>query len=101
MKPGALYADCSVLRVTPRVQIPERAPSKDGQEKLTKGKGKQADKPEDKSGTLPDDGEAGGEPLGRQVWENFEAALRAWEKSGPPPSKPATELAGAEGEKTG
>ena len=101
LKPGALYADCSVLRVTPRLQVPEKTPSEDGQEKLTKGKGKQADKLEDKPGTLPDDGEVGGEPLGRQVWENFEAALRAWEKSSPPPSKPATEPTGAEGEKAG
>jgi len=77
LKPGVLYADCSVVRVTPRAQPPKQAPSKDGEEKKAKGKGKQADKAEDKSGTLLDDGE----PLRRQVWENFEAALRVWEKS--------------------
>ena len=101
LKPGALYADCSVARVTPRAQLPKQVPSEDGKEKAAKGKGKQTDKPEEKSGTLPDDGEMGGEPLGRQVWENFEAALRVWEKSNPAPPKPATESTGNEGEKAG
>ena len=99
LKPGALYADCSVVRVTPRAQPPKQTPSKDGEEKKAKEKGKQADKAEDDSGTLPDDGEIGGEPLGRQVWENFEAALRVWEKSHPAPPKPASESAGTKGEK--
>ena len=62
-----------------------------------KGKEKQTDRPDDKSGTLPDDGEMGGEPLGRQVWENFEAALRAWEKSNPAPQKSTTESGGTKG----
>ena len=99
LKPGALYADCSVVRVTPRAQPPKQTPPKDGEEKKAKGKGKQTDKPEDKSGVLPDDGEMGGEPLGRRVWENFEAALRVWEKSNPAPPEPATESAGANGKK--
>jgi len=99
LKPGALYADCSVVRVTPRAQPPKRTLSKDGEEKKAKGKGKQTDKVEDKSGTLPDDGEMGGEPLGRHVWENFEAALRVWEKSNPAPPESATESAGAKGDK--
>ena len=94
LKPGALYADCSVVRVTPRANPSKQTPSKDGQGKAGKEKGKQRDSPEDNSGTLPDDGEMGGELLGRQVWENFEAALRAWEKP-----NPATELTGTEGGK--
>lgn len=101
LKPGALYADCSVVRVTPRGQQPKQIPSNDGQEKTAKGKGKRTDKLDDESGTLPDDGEMGGEPLGRQVWENFEAALRIWEKSSPAPQKPTTESTSTEGEKAG
>jgi len=101
LKPGALYADCSVVRVTPRVQPSEQTRSKDGQGETAKEKGKQPDKREDKSGTLPDDGETGGEPLGRQVWENFEAALRVWENPSPTPSKPATESNGTQGGETG
>ncbi|KAF9646190.1 hypothetical protein BDM02DRAFT_3073607, partial [Thelephora ganbajun] len=90
LKPGALYADCSVVRVTPRAQPPKKTPE-GGEERETKGKGKQTGEPEDKSGILPDDGEMGGESLGRQVWENFEAALRVWEKSHPTPPKPSAE----------
>jgi hypothetical protein len=101
LKPGALYADCSVVKVTPHARHPKQTPSEDGKEKETKGKGKQAEKPEDKSGILLDDGEMGGEPLGRQVWENFEAALRIWEKSNPAPQKSTTETTGSEGEKAG
>lgn len=93
LKPGALYADCSVVKITPRAKPPGQTTSKDGENKAAKGKGPQADKTEDNSGILPDDGEMGGESLGRQVWENFEAALRVWEKSNPAPPKPATEPA--------
>jgi hypothetical protein len=99
LKPGALYADCSVVKVTPRAQPAKQTPSKDSQEKKSKGKGKQTDKNDDESGILPDDGEMGGEPLGRQVWESFEAALRAWEESNPPPTKLAAGSEGTEGEK--
>jgi hypothetical protein len=74
LKPGALYADCSVVKVTPRAQPAKQAPSKDSEEKKAKGKGKQTDKNDDESGVLPDDGEMGGEPLGRQVWESFESS---------------------------
>ena len=101
LKPGALYADCSVVRVTPRAKPSEQMPSKDGQGNSTNEKGKQKEEPEDKSGILPDDGEMGGEALGRRVWENFEAALRAWEKSNPAPPKAAAESTGAQGEKAG
>ena len=94
LKPGVLYADCSVVRVIPRVQPSKQTPSKDGQGSAVEGKGKQADKAEDESGILPDDGEMGGEQLGREVWENFEAALRVWDKS-----NPATESTGTQGEK--
>ena len=100
LKPGALYADCSVVRVTPGAHPSKQTPSKDGQGKVAMEKGKQTDKAEGKSGILPDDGEMGGESLGRQVWENFEAALRAWEKSNPAPPKPAAEPNGTQGEKS-
>ena len=99
LRPGALYADCSVVRVTPHTRPPKETPPENGEEKKAKGKGKQTDRPDDKSGTLVDDGEMGGEPLGRQVWENFEAALRVWEKSNPTPQKPTSESDGTKGEK--
>ena len=99
LKPGALYADCSVVRVAPRARPPKEAPPKDREEKKVKGKGKRTVKPGDESGSLPDDGEMGGEPLGREVWENFEAALRVWEKSNPAPPKPTPESGGTKGEK--
>ena len=97
LKPGALYADCSVVKIIPRAQ-PHRQTTSEN--KTAKGKETHTDKTEDDSGVLPDDGEMGGEPLGRQVWENFEAALRVWEKSNPATLKPATESPGAKGEKS-
>ena len=100
LKPGALYADCSVVKITPRAQKPTQTTSRDGKNKTAKGKETQTDNTENKSGNLPDDGEMGGEPLGRQVWENFEAAVRVWEKSNPAPPKPATEPPGTKGDKT-
>jgi hypothetical protein len=100
LKPGALYADCSVVKITPRAKPSRQTTSRDEENKTAKGKGKETDKTEDKSGILPDDGEMGGEPLGRQVWENFEAALRVWEKSNPAPPEPVTEPPGTKGDKT-
>ena len=91
LRPGALYADCSVVRVALGAQPHSKTPSEGGRNEAAKGKGKQTDKTEDGSGNLPDDGEMGGEPMGRQVWENFEAALRIWEKANPAPPKPAME----------
>ncbi|KAL5512532.1 hypothetical protein ACEPAG_3185 [Sanghuangporus baumii] len=67
LKPGALYADCSVvsLDLRDRIQLPG---------------------PDDKQGEpsqakLVDDGEYGGEALGRFVWESFEESLKAREKN--------------------
>ena len=90
LRPGALYADCSVVRVALDARTYSKTPSRGGRNEAAKGKGKQTDKMED-SGNLPDDGEMGGEPVGRQVWENFEAALRIWENSNPAPPKPVME----------
>ncbi|KAF8883242.1 hypothetical protein BD779DRAFT_643675 [Infundibulicybe gibba] len=74
LKPGALYADCAVVNLN----IP---PPPAGDIKTdTKGKGKQEEMME-----IPDDGEFGGELMGRLVWEAYEDALKAWEKANPAP----------------
>lgn len=41
-----------------------------------KGREKKAD-----ADALPDDGEFGGEALGRRIWEKFEQALKVWEEA--------------------
>ena len=81
LKPGSLYADCSVqtLKRLPIVRDESNASKPDA-----KGKGK-----ESKEDELPDDGELGGEVLGRQVWESFEQALIVWEKANPAEADPS------------
>ncbi|KAF7362860.1 hypothetical protein MVEN_00635800 [Mycena venus] len=64
LKPGALYAECAVVRVD--VPPPEKGKEKDGAG--------------DGDGIVPeDDGELGGERAGRAVWEAYERGLKAWE----------------------
>ncbi|KAI0330404.1 hypothetical protein GY45DRAFT_1345962 [Cubamyces sp. BRFM 1775] len=70
LKPGALYRECAVVQIdVPRPPMPEPEKSK---------KGEKAKKQEDVV-TLEDDGEYGGEAVGRAVWEWYEARLKAWE----------------------
>lgn len=49
---------------------------KKGQDKDNKGKSRANEHILD----IPDDGEFGGEAMGRAVWEDYEEALKAWEK---------------------
>ncbi|KAI0363999.1 hypothetical protein BV20DRAFT_911588, partial [Pilatotrama ljubarskyi] len=66
LKPGALYRECAIVQIdVPRP--PEPAP-----EENKKGKGRAET-------TLEDDGEYGGEAVGRAVWEWYEARLKEWE----------------------
>jgi len=67
LKPGALYSDCCVVQLTLPARV--RAERKEG-------KSKAAD-----SSLIADDGEHGGEELGRIVWEGFEEALKRREKA--------------------
>ncbi|KAJ3811350.1 hypothetical protein F5876DRAFT_64851 [Lentinula aff. lateritia] len=81
LKPGALYAECAVVRL--KVSSPHPEGDADGkQNDKENGNGKAAQK-EPQTLDLPDDGEFGGELAGRRVWEAFEAALKAWEKANP------------------
>ena len=63
LKPGALYADCSVVEVN--LKAP-KAPVTSTQ-------------PEGNDLASEDDGEMGGEEIGRSVWERYEAQLKTWE----------------------
>ncbi|KZT22434.1 hypothetical protein NEOLEDRAFT_1137867 [Neolentinus lepideus HHB14362 ss-1] len=71
LKPGALYSECAVviLRVPP---LPEAEKEKLGL-KVEAEAGKQ--------GEVKDDGEMGGQDVGRVVWEGFEESLKRWEAS--------------------
>ncbi|EMD33013.1 hypothetical protein CERSUDRAFT_118434 [Gelatoporia subvermispora B] len=84
LKPGALYRECAV--VTTRIPVPSSlAPAaneaaQDNADKKGKGKKKEGEKATAGSETSPpDDGELGGEALGRAVWEWYEMKLKVWE----------------------
>ena len=91
LKPGALYRECSVvtLKLPPLPEDPTAvAPEKPAEEadkaKGKKGKGKAKAKPtespaQDEFVPIEDDGEYGGESMGRVVWEWFEIRLKDWE----------------------
>ena len=68
LKPGALYSDCSVVRLRLPVLPPPAGASKSS-------KSKDAD--------LPDDKEIGGQETGRLVWESYEQQLKTWDKKEP------------------
>ncbi|KAF8916452.1 hypothetical protein CPB85DRAFT_285234 [Mucidula mucida] len=71
LKPGALYAECAVVKLSvPPVSLPPRD---------DKGKGKE----EEETLELVDDGELGGEATGRAVWEAYEAAVKVWQEREP------------------
>nr|VWO97984.1 Transcriptional repressor TUP1 [Ganoderma boninense] len=70
LKPGALYRECAVVQFDvpkPAVPLPEPKESKGGKEKSTV------------ESILEDDGEFGGEAVGRAVWEWYEVRLKEWE----------------------
>ena len=73
LKPGALYRECAVVQ-----QIVPGLPSGD-----VGGQEKEGTKVKDENGPpepgFPDDGELGGEEVGRVVWEWYEARLKQWE----------------------
>lgn len=81
LKPGAMYSECAVLRLTvPPPQVPAKK-VQEGKEEATKGL------------EVPDDGELGGELCGRLVWEAYEEALKGWEAANPaPPTEGAPDV---------
>lgn len=71
LKPGTLYRECAVVQ-----QAVPGLPLDEGQEKDgTRGK----EKSEPAESGIPDDGELGGEAVGRVVWEWYEARLKLWD----------------------
>jgi hypothetical protein len=84
LKPGSLYADCSVVNLDLQ-HIALDGKESTGKEKASTGKEKAS------MNVKPhDDGELGGEALGRRVWENFEQALKVWEQMDPLKSDSST-----------
>jgi hypothetical protein len=87
LKPGALYAECAVVRVN----VPSLPADSNADEKSSrKGKAKAKEDPQDDRPIMGEDGEMGGVAVGTMVWENFEVALKAWEAKEPEP-EPTTE----------
>ena len=80
MKPGALYRECSIVSLN----IPPLPPAAtDDNDKATSSSSDKKDKKKDNTSAadealdIEDDGEFGGESLGRVVWEWFEQRLKA------------------------
>ncbi|TFK68484.1 hypothetical protein BDN72DRAFT_841780 [Pluteus cervinus] len=95
LKPGALYAECAVVNLDLSKVVIESAPdtSDETKPKSKKEKGKEKEKAsgqglQEEVLEIEDDGELGGEVLGRRVWEAYEDALKAWEKADPSPPPP-------------
>lgn len=76
LKPGALYRECAAVQVD--VPKPRESPP-DKDEKKSRKKGKDKVKETENTTVLEDDGEFGGEVVGRAVWEWYEARLKDWE----------------------
>ena len=77
IKPGALYRECAVVNVR---LPPLPAPPKEQEDAKEKAKGKKGkEKEKEDFVELEDDGELGGELLGRMVWEWYESRLKEWE----------------------
>ncbi|KAG6889536.1 hypothetical protein C0992_004795 [Termitomyces sp. T32_za158] len=89
LKPGALYAECAVVRLAVPTPSDTRMSEENSEENSQKGKGKEGLQ---EVLEIPDDGEYGGEVMGRLVWEAYEDALKAWELANPP-KKEAKETA--------
>ncbi|KAF8058635.1 hypothetical protein FPV67DRAFT_1427927 [Lyophyllum atratum] len=83
LKPGALYAECAVVRLN----VPAPPDPLASEQTDSKGKGKGSAGLEQVL-EIPDDGEFGGEVMGRLVWEAYEDALKAWERANPPKEEP-------------
>ena len=87
LKPGALYGECAVVSLD--VPSPPAASTSTSQPatSTTKEKGKAKGAKEGQGGgaqeeetiEMEDDGEYGGEEVGRRVWEAYEGALKVWE----------------------
>jgi hypothetical protein len=86
LKPGALYAECAVVKLP--LPVPEGAPSASNS---NSAKGKEKEKRRDLTQDLVDDRELGGEATGRAVWEAYEVALSNWLKSDPIVEEPEAE----------
>ncbi|KAJ3902284.1 hypothetical protein F5879DRAFT_923950 [Lentinula edodes] len=74
LKPGALYAECAMMRL--KVLSAPSEGDKDGKRNDKEKRKEKAAEKELQTMDLPDDGEFDGELAGRRVWEAFEAALK-------------------------
>jgi hypothetical protein len=86
LKPGALYANCAVVQL--KMSLPSSTVNQLASEQAQnedKGNGKSKGAVTEEVLEIPDDGEFGGEVVGRLVWEAYEEALKGWEKANPPP----------------
>ena len=93
VKPGALYRECAVVKLQlPPLPAPDSDPAKETEpssaaRQTQKKKGKKGEKKVEEDLIIEDDGEYGGESMGRVVWEWYEQRLKAWEAAEPPRPK--------------
>lgn len=79
LKPGSLYRECAVVDVKVPALPPPPPDADDKKMKAGKDQSKQKETEKDEFVVLEDDGELGGESLGRVVWEWYETRLKDWE----------------------
>ncbi|KAI0074863.1 hypothetical protein K474DRAFT_1647473 [Panus rudis PR-1116 ss-1] len=78
LKPGALYRECSIVRINVPPLPEDFVEKREKMQKEEQEKRKKSKLAED-AVTLEDDGEFGGEVVGRTVWEWYELKLKEWE----------------------
>ncbi|TEB37960.1 hypothetical protein FA13DRAFT_1751820 [Coprinellus micaceus] len=85
LKPGALYGECAVVSLDVPAPPPSATATPQPGTSKTKAKASEGKTKSAKEGgqeeviEIEDDGEYGGEDVGRRVWEAYEGALKVWE----------------------
>jgi hypothetical protein len=85
LKPGALYGECAVVSLDVPAPPPSAMATPQPGTSKTKAKAAEGKTKSVKEGgqeeviEIEDDGEYGGEEVGRRVWEAYEGALKVWE----------------------
>lgn len=78
LKPGALYRECSVVML-PVLPLPPANPVDEKGKKVEDKQKREKSSSQEDLLDIEDDGEYGGEGVGRLVWEWFENHLKMWE----------------------
>ena len=79
LKPGALYRECSIVTL-PIAPLPRLTRENSGEKTTNRRENPKKTDAKLVEIELEDDDDYGGEHVGREVWEWYEAKLKTWEK---------------------